>query len=194
MLTDNANDEAPFAFEALSGGELSIVSELAQKLSSLTQQIATKEAEVKKLKEQHAEIECGRLPDVMLDIGMIEITLTDGSKLTRVVEYHPAIKVENRPAAFAYLREHELGDIIKTEIVITFGKGEERLAKRQLAYLLRTKANVERKIVFEETVHPQTLKALVRERVNADEPLPMDLFGIHEITRAVIKLPRGVKA
>jgi len=195
MLTDNVDNETPaFSFEAIPDGGLSLVSELSQKLSSLANLIALKEAEVKALKQQYEEIECGRLPDVMLDVGMIEITLTDGSKLIRTVEYHPAIKVENRPVAFAYLREHELGDVIKTEIKITFGKGEEKLAKRQLAYLMRTKANAERKIVFEENIHPQTLKALVKERVNADEPLPADIFGIHEITRAVVKLPRGAKA
>jgi phosphopantetheinyl transferase (holo-ACP synthase) len=196
MLTDNAagaSDEPAYVVPPLSGGELSLISELAHELSRLAREIAAKEAEVKALKEKYAEIETGRLPDVMLDIGMLDITLTDGSKLTRVVEYHPAIKVENRPAAFAYLREHELGDVIKTEITITYSKGEEKLAKRQLSYLMRTKANFERKIVFEENIHPSTLKALVKERVNADEPLPADIFGIHEITRAVIKLPRGAK-
>lgn len=41
--------------------------------------------------------------------------------------------------------------------------------------------------VVNESVHSGTLKAFVREQLQAGKPLPLKLFGVHEVTVAVIK-------
>ena len=41
------------------------------------------------------------------------------------------------------------------------------------------------------TVHPQTIKATVKEMVNAGQTLPDNLFNVYEAKLANVKIPNG---
>ena len=77
-------------------------------------------------------------------------------------------------SAFNWLRNNGLGDLIKNEITVSFGRNEDNKA---LAY-----ANLAQGQGFQPfqklKVEPMTLKALVRERIESGKDMPSDLFNV----------------
>ena len=98
------------------------------------------------------------------------------------------ISEAKRADAHAWLRAHNFGGLIKTMVAVPFGCGEEAEA-RALAARIREQEHHDATV--NETVHPMTLKAFVREQVEAGKPLPFDLFGVFPFTRAKLKMPKG---
>ena len=88
--------------------------------------------------------------------------------------YAANISIANREAAYSWLRSNGLGDIIKNDITVSFGRDEDNKAAEY--------ANLARGQGFEPTqklkVEPMTLKALVRERIEAGKDMPMDIFNV----------------
>jgi hypothetical protein len=82
--------------------------------------------------------------------------------------------VANRDAAYGWLRSNGLGDIIKNDITVSFGRDEDNKAAQY--------ANLAKGQGFQPTqklkVEPMTLKALVRERIEAGKTMPMDIFNV----------------
>ena len=97
--------------------------------------------------------------------------LKEKAKVLSQVEI-PSIPQESQQEAFKWLREHDLGDIIKNDITVTFGRGEDNKAMQY--------ANLAKGQGFEPIqkigVHPQTLKAVVRERLESGRDMPTGLF------------------
>jgi hypothetical protein len=85
--------------------------------------------------------------------------------------------------AFKWLRENGRGDVIKNDITVTFGRGEDNKA---MAYATLAKGQG-----FEPVqkvgVHPQTLKGVVRECVESGIDMPEDYFKTYVGNRTNIK-------
>jgi hypothetical protein len=111
------------------------------------------------------------------------LKLSDGSSLEVKTNYSATITQANKEKAFNWLRENNLGDIIKNEISVSFGRNEDikaadyaELAKGQ-GFQPQQKLKVE----------PMTLKALVRERIEAGKEMPTELFNIFVGNKTNIK-------
>lgn len=169
--------------DSMDKAALATVSALASKASLLEFNINDLEQKLSETKREFVRITEEALPEAMLELGLTSITLDDGSSIKVADIVHCGIPEAQRIAAFAYLREHELGDVIKNEVTATFGRDEDTKAtalREQLSLLgYRYKQK--------ESVHPSTLKALAKEKITAGDPLPEDLFGVHIVTRATIK-------
>ena len=76
--------------------------------------------------------------------------------------------------AYNWLRENGLGDIIKNEVAVQFGKGEDNKAEQLLSLAEQEGYEPTQK----QKVEPMTLKALYRERVEAGLDMPSQLFNI----------------
>ena len=76
--------------------------------------------------------------------------------------------------AYNWLRENGLGDIIKNEVAVQFGKGEDNKAEQLLSLAEQEGYEPTQK----QKVEPMTLKALFRERVEAGLDMPSQLFNI----------------
>ena len=153
-----------------------------QQLKNLEDEIANAEEGVKKLKEQARIISELEIPSMMKEMNITKLKLRDGDYLEVVKFYSASIPAEKQDEAFTWLRNNGLGDIIKNDITVTFGRGEDNKAA-QYAVLARGQG-------FEPVqkigVHAQTLKALVRERIEAGLDVPSDLFKPYEGNRTKI--------
>ena len=123
------------------------------------------------------------IPTMLSEMGLSYLKLTDGSSVEVKTNYSATITQANKEAAFNWLRENGLGDIIKNELIVSFGRNEDNkaasyaeLAKGQ-GYQPTQKLKVE----------PMTLKALVRERIEAGKPMPTEIFGIFIGNKTTIK-------
>jgi hypothetical protein len=97
--------------------------------------------------------------------------------------YGASILVDNRPAAYDWLREHGYDDIIKNTVACQFGRGEDDQASAFKAFAEKEGYLAEQKT----EIHPQTLRAFVKERVESGDEFPMELFGAYIGQRAVVK-------
>jgi len=114
------------------------------------------------------------IPTLLSEMGLSSLKLADGSAVDVKPYYSATISIANREKAYNWLRLNGLGDIIKNEISVSFGRNEDTkaaeyadLAKGQ-GYQPTQKLKVE----------PMTLKALVRERIEAGKEMPTDIFNV----------------
>jgi hypothetical protein len=142
------------------------------KLKNLEDEISNAEKSVSKLKEQAKQLSQFEIPTMMEEMHITKLKLKDGESVEIKKIYGASIPQENQEAAFTWLRNNDLGDIIKNDITVTFGRGEDNKAAEY--------ANLAQGQGYEPVqkigVHPQTLKAVVRERLESGREMPSDLF------------------
>ena len=171
------------AVEKVSQDGLGSVAEMARAIRVKEDQIAGLEAQLKETKKELLKLTDEDLPAMLQELGLSKFTLDDGSNVEVKPTYGASIKVDNRPAAFEWLREHGYDDIIKNTVACSFGRGEDDRASAFAAFAEKEGYFAEQKT----EVHPQTLRAFVKERVEAGDEFPMELFGAYVGQRAVIK-------
>ena len=154
-----------------------------QRLEGLLRRIELSENNLKDLKKEHQRISGEVIPTMMSEMGLSELKLQDGSHLKVSTSYRATITEANKEAAFNWLRNNGLGDIIKNEISVSFGRNEDNKAA-DYAELAKGQG-------FQPTqkmkVEPMTLKALVRERIEAGKEMPTEIFGVYSENKTTIK-------
>ena len=146
-------------------------------------QIENLEQIAKDLKKELLKFTDEDMPAMLAEIGISSFALDDGSTVQVKQTYGASILVNNRPQAYDWLRENGYDDIIKNTVLCQFGRGEDDQANAFSAF-----AEKEGFVPTQKTeIHPQTLRAFVKERCEAGEEFPMELFGAYVGQRAVIK-------
>ena len=143
------------------------------KMQVLEDDIESDEKKLKEKKERLRQISGETIPIMMSEMSLTELKLKDGSKVLVKPFYAARITPEKQEAAFNWLRENGLGDIIKNDVTVTFGRGEDNKA---MAYAILAKGQGYEP-VQKIGVHAQTLKAVVRERTESGQDMPADLFN-----------------
>jgi hypothetical protein len=107
----------------------------------------------------------------------------DGLTVQTKVQVHASIPVGRKDEAFAWLRENNLDSIIKNDVTISFGKGEDNVAGDVVGLLQDRGFDPKTKT----HVHPSTLKAFVKERITEGKPIDLDMFGAFVANTAEIR-------
>ena len=141
-------------------------------LKNLEDEIENAEESLSKLKEKARYISNVEVPQMMEEMHITKLKLKDGESVEIKKIYGASIAPENKDKAFTWLRNNGLGDIIKNDVTVTFGRGEDNKAA-DYAVLARGQGY---EPVQKIGVHPQTLKAVVRERLESGQEMPSDLF------------------
>ena len=143
-------------------------------LKELEDELKADEESLKNKKKEIERISGEVIPTMLSEMGLSSLKLADGSAVDVKPYYTANISIINREAAYGWLRSNGLGDIIKNDITVSFGRNEDNKAAEY--------ANLARGQGFEPTqklkVEPMTLKALVRERIEACKDMPMDTFNV----------------
>lgn len=166
-------DDGP-KYENLGKDDLAAVSMLARQLTALTEDERLISERLKETKEHIRRISEEALPTAMLELGLESLTLEDGSRIGVSTDYYADIPKAKESDAFRWLRDNGYGSLIKNEIKAMFGKGEDELASAFVNYAAEHSIDIKAK----QAVHPQTLRAFVREKAEAGSPVPDDLFGV----------------
>jgi len=145
-----------------------------ERLEMLNLEIEQAEEALKNKKKNHNHLSGEVIPTMMAEMGLSHLKLMDGSSVDVKPNYSANITIANKEAAFNWLRNNGLGDIIKNEISVSFGRNEDNKAA-DYAVLAQERG-------FQPTqklkVEPMTLKALVRERIEKGLDMPMDTFNV----------------
>jgi TolA-binding protein len=154
-----------------------------ERLEDLQKRLELQEENMKNTKKELEHISGEVIPTMMSEMGLSHLKLMDGSSVDVKPNYSATITVANREAAFNWLRQNGLGDIIKNEISVSFGRNEDNKAADY--------AELAKGHGFEPTqklkVEPMTLKALVRERIEAGKEMPTEIFNVFVGNKTTIK-------
>ena len=150
------------------------LSDQVVKLKQLEDQLEEKEKELKELKRNIDLVSGEVIPTMMQEMNISTLKLADGSSVEVKPVYGASITVANKEAAYTWLRENGLGDLIKNEITVSFGRNEDNKAS-EYATLAKGQGY---EPVQKLKVEPMTLKALVRERLESGQEMPSDLFNV----------------
>jgi len=132
-------------------------------LKRIEDEIQNAEESISKLKEQAKTLSQFEIPKMMEEMHITKLKLKDGESVEIKKIYGASIPPQHQEAAFTWLRENGLGDIIKNDITVTFGRGEDNKASEYATLAQGQGYEPVQKI----GVHPQTLKAVVRERLES---------------------------
>ena len=166
-----------------STGNLQTLADQVEKLNSLQQRIELQEDNLKNTKKEFDHLSGEVIPTMMAEMGLSHLKLMDGSSVDVKPNYSANISVANREKAFNWLRENGLGDIIKNEISVSFGRNEDNKAADYAALAEERGFQPTQKL----KVEPMTLKALVRERLEAGKSMPTEIFNVFVGNKTTIK-------
>jgi deoxyxylulose-5-phosphate synthase len=154
---------------------LKALSEKAKVLQNLNNSIEEIEESLGKLKANHRQVSEVDIPNMLSELGLSEITLINGDKISTTTYYSARISEDKREEAFQWLTDKGFGDIIKNTVSVSFGREEDNSAK-ELAEELEDNgfATAQKK-----WVEPMTLKAFVREQVEKGSDLPLETFNVY---------------
>ena len=169
--------------EKVDSGKLKNVASIARQIRDEEEYIASLDKDLKKAKKNLLKLTDEEFPTLLQEMGLSEFKLDDGSQVTIKQTYGASILVDNRPTAYQWLRDNGFGDLIKNIVSCEFGMGEDQKADDFRDTASRKGFQVEQNT----SVHPQTLKAFVKERCEKGEEFPMELFGAFIGHRAIIK-------
>ena len=188
-LQEDAKQGSLFSKHTLDNEDLSTLTGFAEAIIKQDAFVKELEEKLKEEKKRLLKMTDEDLPALMTEANSMEFTLLDGSKVTIKPQYGASIKVDNRPAAYEWLREHGHDDIIKNTISCQFGRGEDDLASSFKAF-----AEKEGYVPTQtEKIEPMSLRGFVKERVENGDEFPMELFGAYVGQRAVITKAKGAK-
>ena len=162
--------------------ELAKVGVLINKLQKMQETYQKQEDELKKFNQEILEMETRVLPDIMMELGVAEFTNTDGIKIMIKPFVSAHISKDKLEDAHTWLRKNGHGDLIKHLVSVDVGK-KENDANQAISAL----SSLGLEPIDKEQVHPQTLKAFVREQVESGKPFPLELFGAFLGQKATIK-------
>ena len=153
---------------------LKSLADQVKNLRDLEDQIKVDEELLKNKKHNIEKISGEIIPTLLSEMGLSSLKLADGSAVEVKPYYAASISTKNREAAYSWLRENGLGDIIKNNVTVSFGRNEDNKAAEY--------ANLAKSQGYQPTqklkVEPMTLKALVRERIENNKDMPMDIFNV----------------
>lgn len=166
--------------------DLATIAQLAHEQLRLQAEVDDAEEALKYLKEQLRAVERGKLPEALAKFGLSSFRLTDGGEISVKDEVYAGIAETKRAEAFKWLEETGNDDIIKNELSLNFGKGQDAETEALVKVLNERGYSFERRRL----VHPQTLKAFVRRRLEEGEPVPFETFSVHVDKVAKIRLKK----
>ena len=165
---------------------LSRVSKLANTQLTLERHVQDIEEQLKQAKRDLREIAEDKLPAAMLEYGIREFKLEDGSQITVKNFYGASITKAKQEEAFSWLVDNGFGDLIKNQVNVNFVRGQEFHATQLLQELEERRYQP----ATRKWVEPMPLKAFAREQVEAGNTLPSDLFGLYIGEQAKITKPK----
>ena len=179
-MTVSLRDDAPDQVDVFDPTELS---EAIEQLKSVGAQVLAAESKLKELKAQEKYFNNFTIPEIMNKMNLSTVKLKDGSELSIKKVYSATMKADKKAEAIQWLRNNGLGDIVKNEITVNFGQGEENKAM--------TYVNLAKGQGYEpsqkEAVHAMTLKVTMEDWKNKGKEVPEDLFWTFEGNQTKIK-------
>ncbi len=169
--------------------DLGTVSSLADRMVELQKEIDDDEEALNLKKARLWKLRTDELPAAMAAVGLKDFTLTTGQKIEIKDVFKAGLpnrekEPELRSKAFEWLKANGAEELIRRNIVLSFGKGQDALADEAIKILADLKVSP---AVDEPDVHWKTLTSWSKEQHEKGKALPKDLLGLHIGLEAKVK-------
>jgi len=154
---------------------LKTLTDKANKMVELEELVEEKQASLKATQKELKVLSEEDIPALLSEVGLSEITLTNGQKISTNSYYYGRITEHNQQEAFEWLQDNGHGDIIKNVVSVSFGRDEDVNAEKLLSNLQDNGYTTNGK----KWVEPMTLKAFIREQVESGNDLPLETFNVY---------------
>lgn len=159
---------------------LSAMTTLARALLDAEQGVKDAESALTAAKEKARMLREETIPSAMQELGLKSMVLETGQQLKIMQDVYASIPEDNKIQVYNWLDANQFGGLIKTKITVELGKGEKEQALKLFFELQKREFDV----AFGQGVHPQTLKAFLKEQISNGSDIPLDLFGARPIWTA----------
>jgi len=180
-------DYSGYGQTEVSGGDLELLTGLAERQKELEAQISAKQAEIKDLEAQVREISWKQIPELLDSLNMESFRLRDGSEIS--VEENLRMSIpkdpDRRAEVIAWLLANDGAYLIKEEFGIKFDKGEGDAAQQFKEYCEKYPGRLN--MAHFEGVETNSVKSFVKHKLEDGEEVPLALLGAHRQTIAKIK-------
>ena len=163
------------------------VTELAEQQIEIENEIAKQTAKLKELNAKLLRISGVDLPTAMQSAGLVSLGMKDGSTIKIEHGIAASITEATHERAIRWLIDNNFGDLIKRSVQINFSRGEDERQAKLLELLEREGYD---EFAVAENVHPQTLKAFVREQTEKGTNIPPEAFNLYPYTKTKIVKPK----
>ena len=164
--------------------EMHEISMLAERQLELEKTLKEYESLIESTKEELRNVQEVLIPEAMASVGMSEFKLANGTKITIKDDVYASMRADQILNAVKWLDGMGLGDIVKDDVTVKFGRGDSDKAKDIVSYAQAQGYNVSEKL----SVHPQTLKATVKEQLAQGVQFPEEYFSINPVKKSIIKV------
>lgn len=117
------------------------------------------------------------IPGVMMEMELDEVKLDTGEKVSIKQDVYASIPKASTGAAYEWLDKNGFGGMIKTDVSVSYGRGDLEAA----VDLRNDLADKGLEVDMSQSVNAQTLKAFLREQIAKGCEIPLDLFGARPI-------------
>ena len=159
---------------------------LLEKAKSIQKSIGTQERDLALAKLELRELTETTIPDLMREIGLEAFTTSDGEAVSLERFYAAKIPSTREIEAFQWLEDTGNGAIVKNEVLVSMKKSEQDTVQKAIEALREAGIPFAQKM----SVHPATLKAFVKERIESGAPIPLETFGVYIGERITVRPPR----
>jgi len=153
---------------------LARLTQLASEQAKAEAEVARIEAELQAAKDALKVISETSVPELMDELGMTSFKTASGLTVDIKETIRASIPKNKQPLAFNWLREHGNAALIRRVISLPFGKGEDERAQEVMDILAQEGLHPDDVL----SVHPSTLSAFVKEKLEKGEEIPTELFGV----------------
>ena len=161
--------------DLLDSVEVTNLADECQKLKDTEDMIKSAEKHLQDLKAKADDIGSRVIPELLAEQGLTSLKLADGSSVSVKKEYRCTLPKDEsrREQCYKWLRDNQLGDIIKNNVSVTFGRGEDDKAQQLLDLAVANGFDPQQK----SDVSWNTLTALFRERIESGLDMPSEVFS-----------------
>jgi hypothetical protein len=163
--------------------ELTELAQMAERQLFLESRVKEIEELLSNTQEELRLVAEVHIPETMAAIGMKKFTLSTGYSITIKEDVFASIRKDFIDNAVSWLDANGLGDIVKDEVKVNFGRGEMIQSEKLMNHCKNMGWNASEKM----SVHPMTLKATVKEQLAKGIQFPEEFFSIGPVTKSVIK-------
>lgn len=169
-MTINLRADAP---SQVTQTEPEKLSQQIKTLQDIQQEIDNHKSKIKELEDREKHFSQVVIPDLMNAMNLKTMKLKDGSEIEISNKFFASALAAKRPEAYQWLRENGLGNIVKNEITVRFGKDEDNKAT-QYATLARGQGyEPEQKVA----VHAGTLRVALEDLHSRGGQIPSEYFS-----------------
>lgn len=178
--------------EQVSNSSLTELSGIIQNSIECEMRVAQLEEDLKREKATLLKLNTVDIPEAMKACGLKSFTTKDDFVVELDDDVKVGIPAARKQEAYEWLSDNGFGGLIKSEVKLSFDKDHLEEADQLVDELKQEGYEVD----VDQSIHYQTLKAFVKERLadaEAEVQIPHDLFGIFPYSVAKIKAKKAKK-